>query len=129
MRTVIILPCCLALAAILTGCGESGDRQNAAPAAVTPGAAPSSEPYSEGGSLSPFYGEIFHEGRFYLFGTKVEFTNFAQTHTPNPLICKNYIGKGPNHETVICQKPKESPSMAGRLLNQFRKRHGLPPVE
>jgi hypothetical protein len=135
VRTTILLPCCLALTVLTTGCG-GGDRPTpapdaapAGPVATAPTAAPSTEPYSEGGAMKPFYGEVFFDGRFYLFGTKAEFTKFLDSHSSNPLISKNFIGKGPGHETVVCEKPKESPSMAGRLLNQFRKRHGLPPVE
>ena len=79
--------------------------------------------------MKPFYGEIFFDGRYYLFGTKVEFTKFSETHQVNPLICKNFIGKGPNRETVVAQAPKESPSMPKRLVNQLRKRNNLPPIE
>lgn len=134
----LFLACGLTLTVLFTGCG--GDRPAAttpvapAPAAAAdasakPATAPSTEPYSEGGTMKPFYGEVFHEGRYYLFGTKPEFNAFLASRSSNPLISKNYIGKGPNRETLVAQKPKESPSMADRLVNQFRKRHGLPPLE
>jgi hypothetical protein len=139
VRTATILPCCLVLTVITTGCGDNNrsaapapaaDNTSQAPAAsAAPMSAPSTEPYSEGGTMKPFYGEVFHEGRFYLFGTKGEFTKFLDSHSSNPLISKSFIAKGPNRETVICEKPKDSPSMASRLINQFRKRHNLPPVE
>lgn len=131
MRTATILPCLL-LTLFAAGCG-GGDRPtstatqaSAAPATAT--AAPSTEPYTEGGSLQPFYGEVFHEGRYYLFGTKLALNKFLAAREPDPLKIKSFIGKGPNRTTIVAQTDKDVPAMTMRLVNQLRKRHNLPPL-
>ena len=103
----------------------------AAPAAAAPAAAPEAMPtteHSEGGSFKPFYGEVFHKKRYYLFGSKAELAKFrkAEYVEMNPLKSKMFIGKGPSRATVVIETDKDAASMTERLLKQFRTRHNLP---
>ena len=119
MRTIFLLSSALVLALLGTGCGSSGDRAGTPP---TPGV------HSEGGSLSPFYGEVFHENRYYLFGTKPSFAAFVaqgEKKEANPLKSKMFIGKGPKRETIVVETSKDVPGMTDRLVKQFRQRYGI----
>ncbi len=119
MRTVS-LAFFLLLALALTGCG--GDSRAAAPAAFPQEGAV----HSEGGSMAPFYGEVYHKNRFYVFGTKQEFATFQAKHNdPNPLASKMFVGKGPDKKTIIAETSKDSPGMTDRLVNQLRARYGV----
>lgn len=78
--------------------------------------------------MAPFYGEVFHENRFYLFGTKPEFARFVgqeEKKEANPLKSKMMIGKGPKRETIVVETNKEVPGMSDRLVAQFRKRYAI----
>lgn len=107
------------LALALSGCG--GDSRAAGPVAFPQDGAT----HAEGGSLSPFYGEVYHKGRFYLHGTKAAHAKFLEGMEPNPLATKMFIGKGPEKKTIIAQTDKDSPGMTDRLVNQCRARYGV----
>lgn len=123
------------LALLLAGaaCAAAADTPAAAGAAApaAPAAAPVAMPsteHTEGGSFKPFYGEVFHNKRYYLFGSKAELAKFrkAEYAEMNPLKSKMFIGKGPNRATVVIETDKDAASMTERLLKQFRTRHNLP---
>lgn len=110
-------------------CAAGLAAETAAPAAAAPAAAPAADEttlHTEGGALRPFYAEVKHHGRYYLFGSKPVFARFRDSgYEPNPLISKMFIGKGPQRATVVAQTDKETPEMTERLMRQFRARHGL----
>lgn len=99
-----------------------------APAAA-PAASPAAETtaHTEGGAFKPFYAEVFHQRRYYLFGTKPEFARFTEAGYAemNPLKSRMFIGKGPGRATVVVETAKDTPKMAERLMKQFRARHNL----
>lgn len=121
-----------ALALILAGAvSVSAADPSVAPAAAASAtsapAAAETVTHSEGGTFKPFYGEVFHNKRYYLFGTKHEFAKFREAHYAemNPLKSKMFIGKGPNRATVVIETDKDAPQMTARLMKQFRARHNL----
>ena len=118
-----------ALALILVGAASAA----AADTPATPIAAPAmaeskATEHTEGGTFKPFYGEVFHNKRYYLFGTKTELAHFREANYSemNPLKSKMFIGKGPNRATAVVQTDKDTPQMTERLLKKFRERHNLP---
>jgi len=120
VRSILTCSAVIILALTLVGCGGSSDRAASTP--PTPGV------HSEGGSMAPFYGEVFHENRFYLFGTKPEFAKFtaqSEKKEANPLKSKMMIGKGPKRETIVVETSKDVPGMSDRLVAQFRTRYGI----
>lgn len=105
----------------ITGCG--GDNRAAAGPAPFPqeGAV-----HQEGGSMAPFYGEVYHKGRFYVYGTKAAFAKFQEEgNEPNPLATKMFIGAGPDRKTVVAETSKDNPGMTDRLVKQLRARYGV----
>ena len=119
-----------ALALILAGAASVFAADPAAAPAAAATAAPAATEtviHSEGGAFKPFYGEVFHNKRYYLFGTKHEFAKFREAHYAemNPLKSKMFIGKGPKRATVVIETDKDAPQMTARLMKQFRARHNL----
>lgn len=103
-----------------------------APAAIAGASAPApaaeeTAVHSEGGTFKPFYGEVLHAKRWYLFGTKQEFATFRESGWAemNPMKSKMFIGKGPKRATVVIETDKDAPRMTERLMKQFRARHDL----
>ena len=121
MRTATLSLLALLALAALAGCGGGADRTSAAPAAFPQDGAM----HQEGGSMAPFYGEVFHENRFYVFGTRAEFATYKAKKEVNPLASKMFIFKGPDKKTVIAETSKDSPGMADRLVKQLRSRYGV----
>ena len=126
MRTIMIMSSCFLLSCFVAGCGDDRSAAVAPTETTTATATPSTTPYVEGGSLKPFYAEVFHEGRYYLFGTKPALAKFLEAHEANPLQSKSFIGKGPNRATVVAQTSKDVTTMTDRLIAQFRKRNNMP---
>jgi len=102
------------------GCGDQRPE-----AAAVNGAKPVPGNHVEGGGFAPFYAEILHEKRIYLFGTKATHDAFMAAKELNPLKARMLIAKGPGRETVVVETDKDSPQMTKRLLNQFKSRYGL----
>jgi len=116
------------LVLILAGAAVAADNAPAAtPVSAQAPAATATTEHMEGGSFKPFYGEVFHNKRYYLFGTKAELAKYREAAYAemNPLKSKMFIGKGPNRATVVIETDKDAATMTERLLNQFRKRHNL----
>ncbi len=108
-----------AIAIIVTGCGPSRVA-SASPAAISESAA-----YAEGGMVQPFYGEVVHEKRVYLFGNRLTYEQFIESKHPNPLVSKTLIGKGPKRMTTVIETDKEASQMSDRLFAQMRQRYEL----
>ncbi len=125
MRTATLSLLALLALAAFAGCGGGDDRTATTPAAFPQEGAM----YQEGGSMAPFYGEMFHDNRFYVFGTKAEFATFKMKKELNPAASKMFIGKGPDKKTVIAETSKDSPGMGDRLLKQLRARYNVQSVQ
>ncbi len=119
MRHLAAIATIVAITISLTGCGPSRV------ASASPTAIPESATYSEGGMVQPFYGEVVHEKRVYLFGNKVSYDKFMESKQPNPLLSKTFIGKGPNRMTTVIETDKDAPQMTDRLFAQMRQRYDL----
>lgn len=72
----------------------------------------------------PFYGEVFKNGRYYVFGLWSDMANYLK-HGEVPLTYTE-IGTGPRGETVIYALNKKS-AKEGKpvaLIERFQKQHG-----
>lgn len=112
----------LAFASVLAlgGCGDSREA-NAAPVTIPA----DGTVYTTGGGMSLFYGEMYHDGRFYVYGDKKSFNEFLATKSANPTTTKSFIGQGPDRKTLVVQADKDQPQMTTRLVEQIRSRYGL----
>ncbi len=118
-RLVCLIPLIVfSLSTIVMGAEE--------PAAVSVASTLPEGSHTEGGMLHPFYGEVIHNNRIYLFGKKAAYKHFLDSKEANPLTSKILIGKGPNRMTVVVQVDKEVPVMTNRLIAQMRTRHSMP---
>ncbi|MBA3684364.1 MAG: hypothetical protein H0W72_03900 [Planctomycetes bacterium] len=127
MHRIAVIAVTLATLATLapTGTAEESPAAPAAPAPAAPAAVAVPQTHTEGGMFKPFYGEITHENRIYLFGSKAKYQKFQGSLEADPLKSKTFIGKGPNRMTVVAETDKDAPTMTERLVAQMRKRYDL----
>lgn len=104
----------LALAAV--ACTRPGSESAAMPL-------PTADSEYTAGSVNVFYGEVYKDGRFYLFGTKAAYTGFVTNGDIDPKIMVTKIGAGPGNKTVIHQIDKDSKVMENRLLDTLKGRY------
>jgi len=103
------------LLALVAGCTD--DR--------TAAAAPTGDVFTKGGGFVPFYGEVKHDERIYLFGNKFRYLKFMETKQVDELNHKKFIGDGPEGMTMVVETEKDSPGMTERIVETCKSRYNL----
>ncbi len=139
----------LVAAGLLAGCGDEARSTASAPAVVPtrvtapapPAAAGTEAPkadaskevskvtvpatFVESSMFKPFYGEVLHEKRLYLFGNKFRYDAFMATKEVSELFHKKLIGEGPNRMTLVVETDKDAPQMSDRIIARCKAHYGL----